>query len=703
MQTFKYYIIESEEKIEHHLKKFPDHVGFLNNFLSSNRHTRSKYLDWVTNSLKRTDASKFKGNVNHASKLGEAIDYYHSAKSKKGFLGHKDINKYASHNDFIEHMGKISNDSPISDKETTYSHPDNKVIHNDKGLKITKIGSFDAMTHTRDHFKNSWCVAQKTNPSLYYDTYKHLHLHEYRDSKGKINRFLSAMYRGKTSEIRNENDDHVDYSKIPEHMRSILYNKGAPGVKGSIKFAPKELVQKHIDAINKDSSWDEISQAITDFPQSHGRISSFLNNKEFKQKFLKNDEDGEYINSLATSSDAHKHIVNNISAEDNNDISELHNLMLRTSDNKTELAKHMLDKFNIFTSDNALTHLVKNGHVDDVLKTFHTNSDPTYPDYFPENVADAMAENPDHYDKLVDFYKQNKNSALPNAISDISKDPTYPPKKLLDLGVDRLPHEAIGNIIKFNKHLEPSIIDNLHNEVLKSENGTRSDFIYRNMTRMAYDPKYHDLLHKIYKNEPFHEPVLRGYLEKATDSDKVIEQLQKHNENDTRHYALDVIGMYNRNPEVLNDVAKHYNYNFKNCYALNSFWDNPGKDQKTIRDHIGDSFLDKASSENFTDYDWRNNVHMLKKIIDHGNINHLRALSTTKIPNMAGYGNFNSQINKKLKEAEGSTNPITHNPEQKLPQEAEVKNEPQQPVKLLKPVSLKDRIRNLFGKKHFTR
>ena len=42
----------------------------------------------------------------------------------------KDINKFKSHDDFIDRITNIQNDQPISDKETKYDHPDNNVIYN---------------------------------------------------------------------------------------------------------------------------------------------------------------------------------------------------------------------------------------------------------------------------------------------------------------------------------------------------------------------------------------------------------------------------------------------------------------------------------------------------------------------------------------------------------------------------------------------
>ena len=57
MFSFIKFLIESENKIAYHLDKNPEHKDFLDSFLSSNRHNRSKYLDWVTRSLNQTTAA----------------------------------------------------------------------------------------------------------------------------------------------------------------------------------------------------------------------------------------------------------------------------------------------------------------------------------------------------------------------------------------------------------------------------------------------------------------------------------------------------------------------------------------------------------------------------------------------------------------------------------------------------------------------
>ena len=237
MLSFIKFLIESEDKILYHLNKNPEHADFLNNFLSKNRHTRSKYLDWVTKSLNKST---------NAEQLGNVVDFYHQSKQKQGVIPPelKDINKFKSHDDFIDRITNIQNVQPISDKETKYEHPDNKVIYNNKGLKITNIGSHTAAKHIRTCYGGSLCTTEKH--SYNYDTYdpRSLHLYEFRDpDSGKIKRYFSGIKNGKR-EFADLNNKRIELSTLHPKLKELMYYNGPDKFKGEYNIAPPEEKKK---------------------------------------------------------------------------------------------------------------------------------------------------------------------------------------------------------------------------------------------------------------------------------------------------------------------------------------------------------------------------------------------------------------------------------------------------------------------------
>ena len=243
MLSFKQFLFESENKIAYHLNKNPEHKDFLDSFLSSNRHTRSKYLDWVTKSINQSP-------LTNPEQLGKAVDFYHQPKQKHVIpTKFKDINKFKSHGDFINRISGIQNDQPISDKETKYDHPDNNVTYNNKGLKITNIGSHNAAKQIRTCYGGSLCTTM--DDSGHYDSYNpgSLHLYEFRNpDTGKVERYFSGLNKNKR-EFADLNNNHMRLNELHPKLKELLYHNGPDRFKGDYEIAPPDEKKKIDDLI----------------------------------------------------------------------------------------------------------------------------------------------------------------------------------------------------------------------------------------------------------------------------------------------------------------------------------------------------------------------------------------------------------------------------------------------------------------------
>ena len=237
MFSFTKFLIESENKIAYHLANNPEHKEFLDQFLSSNRHNRSKYLDWVTRSLKKSP-------LTNADRLGQAVDYFHQAKQKPSFSENKDINKY-SPEQFVSSMEEHKNNAPISKEESTYSHPESDVIHNNNGVKITRLNTMDSAINTRKHFDNSWCTTNPNPKRNHFEDYdpESLHLIEYRNPySGKVERYHSGTMDGEF-EMADTGNDVKQPREVPEKLRSVLFDHGPVGAKDNVSFANKNQLE----------------------------------------------------------------------------------------------------------------------------------------------------------------------------------------------------------------------------------------------------------------------------------------------------------------------------------------------------------------------------------------------------------------------------------------------------------------------------
>jgi len=256
MFTFVRFLIESENKIAYHLDKNPEHKDFLDSFLSSNRHNRSKYLDWVTKSLNESP-------LTNADQLGKAVDFYHQSKQKQGVIPQdlKDINKFKSHDDFINRISSIQNDQPISDKETKYDHPDNNVTYNNKGLKITNIGSHDAAKQIRTCYGGSLCTTM--DDSGHYNGYNpgSLHLYEFRNpDSGKVERYFSGIINY-NREFATLDNDYIPLNKLHPKLQELMYHNGPDNFKGDYKIAPpeeKKKIDNQIELAKNPDKHDEL-------------------------------------------------------------------------------------------------------------------------------------------------------------------------------------------------------------------------------------------------------------------------------------------------------------------------------------------------------------------------------------------------------------------------------------------------------------
>ena len=256
MLSFTKFLIESEDRIAFHLNKYPEHKDFLDSFLSKNRHTRSKYLDWVTRSIQNTP-------LTNPEQLGKAVDFYHQGKQKQGVIPQekKDINKFKSHDDFINTVKNIQNEQPISDKETKYDHPDNNIPYNNKGLKITNIGSHEAAKQVRTCYGGSLCTTMDEPEN--YNSYDKgsLHLYEFRNpDTGKIERYHSGL-KNYELEFADLNNKHYKLNKLHPKLQELLYHNGPKNIKDNYEIAPPEE-KKKIDE----------QKIMSNDPNKHGEL-----------------------------------------------------------------------------------------------------------------------------------------------------------------------------------------------------------------------------------------------------------------------------------------------------------------------------------------------------------------------------------------------------------------------------------------------
>lgn len=237
MLSFLSFLTESENKIAYHYERNPEHKEFYDSFLSDNRNVRSKYLDWVSRSLKNSP-------LTNASTLGNAVDYFHKNKQKPSFTENKDINKY-SPDQFVKKMEEHKNNQPISDSESRYDHPESDILYNNNGVKITRFNTKESTIGTRKYFDNSWCTANPNLDRNHFDDYDKgsLHMIEYRNPySGKIQRYHTGIMDGEF-ELANEPNNHLKAHELPKKLTSILYDHGPPGAKGNVEFANDDQLQ----------------------------------------------------------------------------------------------------------------------------------------------------------------------------------------------------------------------------------------------------------------------------------------------------------------------------------------------------------------------------------------------------------------------------------------------------------------------------
>lgn len=334
MKKFKLHLTESEEKIAFHMAKNPGHEDFLNNHLSDNRHVRSKYLDWTANRLKGDSDT-----IGDPHKLGAAIDYFHKAKQQPGFTANKDINSYSTHKNFMETMTKHAQDEPISDKESDYTHPDNTVVSNNKGLKITQIGSQDAAKQTRACFDNSWCTTQKgENP--HYNEYHSLHMYEYRHPEtGEIERYMSGKSRDNSLYNNTEFKDvsNKDPEKIHDNLKDMLYQHGPYGIKGDIRFATKDNLQKnHIDTLSSKTSPYDLTHIADHLPEHHKALIDYMSSPQGMKHRINPFDKRMLLSTLAGNKEVHSHIIKNMHRDH---INQMQSVLYDKAENKDKMAK----------------------------------------------------------------------------------------------------------------------------------------------------------------------------------------------------------------------------------------------------------------------------------------------------------------------------------------------------------------------------